>query len=42
MSWQKFLCYADGMFIGSFSGLSAEDAIKHYQHLYPAYKIEVL
>jgi len=42
MAWQKFLCFADGKFVGSFDGLSREEALKHYQHRHPSAQIEVL
>jgi hypothetical protein len=42
MSWQTFLVYFEGHYIGSFQALSKEEAIAFYSKSYPKDKLEVL
>jgi hypothetical protein len=42
MAWQVFFVYANGSYLGKFEGLTREEALKHYQALFPSEQLEVL
>jgi hypothetical protein len=42
MSWQTFLVFINGEYVGSHQGLTKQEAIQAFSAKFPSHKLEVL